>query len=168
MGVEPDKEVMKTCPHTYKIASAGRPRAEWAESTRSISLTFRGTRAGHLHRSLNARVVRVLREWLARYERATDWEHGGSATATGMYAPHLVQDIGTQPRGQSWLLGPTAAALLRQLAAALPSKLDWQAKFLDIVEHHRRDTGTDEGAVEVLQHPSRFWRERHPGLSLLH
>src|SRR5215471_16835571 len=94
MGVEPDKEVMKTCPHTYKIASAGRPRAEWAESTRSISLTFRGTRAGHLHRSLNARVVRVLREWLARYERATDWEHGGSATATGMYAPHLVQDIG--------------------------------------------------------------------------
>jgi len=167
MGVEPDKEVMKTCPHTYKIASAGRPRAEWAESTRSISLTFRGTRAGHLHRSLNARVVRVLREWLARYERATDWEHGGSATATGMYAPHLVQDIGITT-ARPVMVTRTNGARLRQLAAALPSKLDWQAKFLDIVEHHRRDTGTDEGAVEVLQHPSRFWRERHPGLSLLH
>jgi len=56
--------------------------------------------------------------------------------------------------------GGRAAAPAR---CSLAVKIGLQAKFLDIVEHHRGDKGSDEDAVEVLQHPSRFWRERHPG-----
>jgi hypothetical protein len=55
-----------------------------------------------------------------------------------------------------------AADLRRRLSELLPSQVEWQSQFLDIVASHRGEAYLGEDAVEVLKRLSDFWREHHP------
>ena len=55
-----------------------------------------------------------------------------------------------------------AADLRRQLSELLPSQVEWQSQFLDILAEHTGETYEGEDAVEMLKRLSAFWREHHP------
>jgi hypothetical protein len=55
-----------------------------------------------------------------------------------------------------------AADVRRTLSELVPSQIEWQSQFLDILAGHLGEAYLGEDAVEVLQRLSDFWRERHP------
>jgi len=74
-------------------------------------------------------------------------------------APHTV-DKNTRIRIA--LSVDRAAGLRRRLAELLPSQVEWQSQFLDILAAHRGEAYLGEDAVQVLKRLSDFWREHHP------
>jgi hypothetical protein len=55
-----------------------------------------------------------------------------------------------------------AADLRRRLSELLPSQVEWQSQFLDILAGHLGETYEGEDAVEILKRLSDFWREHNP------
>ena len=74
-------------------------------------------------------------------------------------APHTVDK---DTRIRIALSVERAADLRRRLSELLPSQINWQSQFLDILAAHRGETYEGEDAVEMLKRLSNFWREQHP------
>ena len=74
-------------------------------------------------------------------------------------APHTV-DKNTRIRIA--LSVDRAADLRRRPSELLPSQVEWQSQFLDILAAHRGEAYLGEDAVEILKRLSNFWREHHP------
>jgi hypothetical protein len=74
-------------------------------------------------------------------------------------APHNVDK---ETRIRIALSVDRAADLRRRLSELLPSQVEWQSQFLDILAGHLGETYKGEDAVEMLKRLSDFWREHHP------
>ena len=74
-------------------------------------------------------------------------------------APHTVDK---DTRIRIALSVDRAADLRRRLSELMPSQVEWQSQFLDILAGHLGETYEGEDAVEVLKRLSNFWREHHP------
>jgi hypothetical protein len=74
-------------------------------------------------------------------------------------APHTVDK---DTRIRIALSVDRAAELRRRLSDLLPSQVEWQSQFLDILAEHTGETYQGEDAVEMLKRLSAFWRQHHP------
>jgi hypothetical protein len=74
-------------------------------------------------------------------------------------APHTVDK---DTRIRIALSADRVADLLRRLSELLPSQIEWQSQFSDILAGHLGETYAGEDAVEMLKRLSDFWHEHHP------
>ena len=92
------------------------------------------------------------------------WHRENSATVFLEFrgvrdAPHTVDK---DTRIRIALLVELAADLRRRLSDLLPSQVEWQPQFLDILAAHGGEAYLGEDAVEMLKRLGDFWREHHP------